>query len=116
MKALATTMVLLFVVLTMDTCNQSSHPATQPTSASTRRYHLKGNVVSVDKRASLLTVDSEAIPGFMDAMIMPYAVKPVTQLEVLSPGDAITGDVVVSDDTSWLENIVVTGHAAPARK
>ena len=81
-----------------------------------KRYHLKGKVVSVDKRANMVNVDGEEIPGFMGAMTMPYPVKPVSELDKLAPGDAITADVVVQDDNSWLENIAVTGHSAPAPK
>ena len=77
-----------------------------------KRYHLKGKVVSVDKRAKMLNVDSEAIPDFMDAMTMPYQVRPESELDTLKPGEAITADVVVQDDKSWLENIAV--HSTPA--
>jgi hypothetical protein len=40
----------------------------------------------------------------------------VSELDKLAPGDAITADVVVQDDNSWLENVAVTSHsAAPAK-
>jgi Cu/Ag efflux protein CusF len=52
----------------------------------------------------------------MGAMTMPYTVKPASELDKLAPGDAITGDVVVQDDNSWLENVVVTGHSATPAK
>jgi protein SCO1 len=83
-------------------------------SESTKRYHLKGKVVSVDQRAHTVNVNSEAIAGFMSAMIMPYNVKPEAQLDKLSPGDAIMADLVLRGDDSWLENITVTGHSGAA--
>jgi protein SCO1/2 len=84
---------------------------------SVKRYHLKGKVVSVDQQAKMVNVDSEAIPGFMDAMTMPYQVKPESELDKLSPGDAVTAYVVVQDEKAWLENIAVTAHSgAPASK
>ena len=83
-----------------------------PNQSAAKRYHLKGKVVSVDTRAKMLNVDSEAIPDFMAAMTMPYEVKPESELGKLSPGDAITADVVVGDEKAWLENIAVTRHAA----
>jgi protein SCO1 len=82
-------------------------------SAAAKRYHLKGTVVSVDQRAHMVNVDADAIPGFMDAMMMPYSVKPASELGRLSPGDAITADVVVQGDNYWLENITITGHTTP---
>jgi protein SCO1 len=80
----------------------------------TKRYSLKGKVVSVDKTAGSANIDNEPIAGFMDAMIMPYNVKPVSALDQLQPGDAITADVVVEGDKYWLENVKVTGHSKPA--
>jgi len=56
-------------------------------------------------------INGEEIPGFMGAMVMPYVVKPASALEQLSPGDAITADVVVQGDDSWIENVTVTAHA-----
>jgi protein SCO1/2 len=58
----------------------------------------------------MANIDGEEIPGFMDAMVMPYAVKPASEIEKLSPGDAITADLVVQGDDSWIENVTVTGH------
>jgi protein SCO1/2 len=64
----------------------------------------------------MVNVDSEAIPGFMDAMTMPYQVRPESELDRLAPGDQITADVVIEVDNGWLENIVVTRHAGAAKK
>lgn len=75
---------------------------------SAKRYHLKGKVVSIDKPGKMANIDSEAIPDFMSAMTMPYTVKPEGELDQLKPGEAITADVVVQDESAWLENVVVT--------
>ena len=100
-------------------CNKSSNQPTvvEPSQVkpAAKRYHLKGKVVSVDKRASMVNIDGEDIPGFMSAMTMPYPVKPVSELDKLSAGDAITADVVVQEDNAWIENVVVTGHSAVAK-
>ena len=102
-------------------CTKSSQPGpeTAQTAAATpaaKRYHLRGKVVSVDKQSKMLNVDGEAIPDFMDAMTMPYEVKPESAMDKLKPGDAITADVVVQDEKAWLENIAVTGHSTPVGK
>ena len=111
--------LLLITVLTV-ACNQKPSEPTvvvpPQVSPAAKRYHLKGKVVSVDKKSKMLNVDSEDIPGFMPAMTMPYEVKPESQLDTVKPGDAITADVVVQDEKGWLENIAVSGHAAPAGK
>ncbi len=106
--------IALFALLTTISCNKATKTADAP---GTKRYHLKGKVVSVDKQAKMVNVDADAIPDFMGAMTMPYTVKPESELDKLSPGDAITADVVAQDDKYWLENITVTGHpTAPASK
>jgi len=95
------------LILFVTSCN---HAANQ-TSSNAKRYHLKGKVVSIDKQSKMVNVDSETIPDFMEAMTMPYNIKPEDAVDKLAPGDAITADVVVQDEKSWLENITVTAHA-----
>jgi len=77
-----------------------------------QRYALKGKVVSVDSNAGEANIDAEAIPGFMDAMIMPYKIKDQGQLQKLSVGDSVTADVVVQGHEYWLENVKVTTHSS----
>ncbi|MFZ0770348.1 MAG: SCO family protein [Candidatus Sulfotelmatobacter sp.] len=101
-------------------CNrEKAQPApTASESGAAKRYALKGKVISVDKNAGSANIDNEPIAGFMDAMIMPYTIKPASALDQLQPGDSITADVVVqTDNTYWLENVKVTGHSpTPAAK
>jgi protein SCO1 len=104
--------ICLATCLLLVGCSKSTQPASQDSSqaSSGKHYQLKGKVVSIDKQGKMLNVDSEAIPGFMDAMTMPYKVKPESKLDQLHPGDAVTGDLVVTDEGALLENITVTGH------
>lgn len=96
---------LLSLTFLTVSCNKSKQ-----NEANVKRYHLKGTVVAVDTRAHMVSVDADAIPGFMAAMTMPYPVKPENELNRLDNGDQITADLVKQDDSYWLENIVVTGH------
>src|ERR1035438_9729626 len=97
-------------------CNRGpSQPGAATGQLAAKRYSLKGRVISVDKNAATANIDNEPIAGFMDAMIMPYTIKPPSTLDQLQPGDSITADVVVEPDRYWLENVKVTGHSkAPA--
>ena len=79
----------------------------QPAASQTVRYDLKGKVVSVDRSARRVTVDHEAIPGFMGAMTMAYPVRDARALDTLSAGDEVTAKLVASDGTYWLEDISV---------
>lgn len=87
-----------------------------------KRYPFTGRVVSVDGQAQSAIIDGDAIPGFMDAMAMPYKVKPSATLNHLIPGDSISAEVVVpsaakNDDAApdyWLENVQVIAHIDPS--
>jgi protein SCO1/2 len=74
-----------------------------------RRYDLKGKVVSVDRATSEVTVDHEAIPGYMEAMTMHYPLRDADALKVLDAGDRLQATLVVADDgTYWLEDPFIT--------
>ncbi|HEY4045964.1 MAG TPA: SCO family protein [Acidobacteriaceae bacterium] len=79
-------------------------------------YQLKGIVVSSDPATGEVSIDSEAIPGFMEAMIMPYKLAQPNIATELHPGDHITARLQVSDSASLLDQIVVTGQAKPDYK
>ncbi len=82
-------------------------------------YHLRGKVVSTDAAHGIVVVDHEAIPGFMDAMTMPYQLKDPGITGELHPGDTITADVLVSksaEETVVLDHIVVIAQAKPDYK
>jgi Cu/Ag efflux protein CusF len=77
------------------------------------RYHLEGKVVSVDLHEGTATIDAKAIPGYMEAMAMPYAAENPKDLEKLKAGDQITADLVVEQGVPLLTNIMVTQKAPP---
>jgi len=80
-----------------------------------KRYHLVGTVISIDTAHGSANIDGQEVPGFMAAMAMPYPVHDSKALAALSPGDQITADIVVTDNDTHLENIVVTKKGpAPA--
>ena len=79
-------------------CNRGpSQPGGATGQPAAKRYSLRGRVISVDKNAGTANIDNEPIAGFMDAMIMPYTIKPPSTLDQLQPGDSITADVVVEE-------------------
>ncbi len=54
------------------------------TKAPQQRYPLMGKVVAVHKDQRLVTIEHEAIPGYMAAMTMPFVVKDDWALGVLA--------------------------------
>ncbi len=72
-------------------------------SANEKRYDLKGKVVAVNKSERTATIAHEDIKGYMPAMTMPFKIKNDADLEMLKPGDQVTGALVVDDVSSWVE-------------
>jgi protein SCO1/2 len=73
-----------------------------------RRYPLMGVVQELQPETGKVVVSHGDIPGFMPAMIMPFAVAGGGG--GLQPGDLIEADLVVSDTDSRLERVVVKQH------
>lgn len=99
-------------------CHQSSPPASVQ-QGTARTFALRGKIISTD--ATHVTLAHEAIPGFMDAMTMPYKLKDPSVVSELHPGDTITATLhVVQDEGGYhdaeIDNIVVVAQARPDYK
>ncbi len=82
--------------------------AVEKTSAPEPVSHaLHGVIVNIDVSRRELTVKHDAIPGYMAAMTMPYAVDPSIRLDLLEPGDEITARVLGPADAPKLDEISV---------
>ncbi|MGO9319094.1 MAG: SCO family protein [Terracidiphilus sp.] len=114
----------LFSLFVMVGCHSGQKPPSQTTSNQgvaigefeRKVYHLRGKVVSTDAAKGEVTVNHEAIPGFMEAMTMPYKLQDASIISELHPGDVITADVVVMtnpDGEVLLDHIVVVAQAKP---
>jgi len=114
-RLLALPLLALFVLAA---CHSGQKPSA-PSSAETKVYHLRGKVVSTDAAQGEVTLNHEAIPGFMEAMTMAYKLKDTSVLGELHPGDTITADVLVSPDPNadyLVDHIVVVSQAKPDTK
>ena len=107
-------LILLFCATTL--ILSSSHRSKPQ---ATKRYPFTGRIISIDAQAESANIDADLIQGFMEPMVMTYKIKPASTLRQLSPGDAISAEVVVvdhdprdenADSDYWLENVKVTKH------
>ena len=108
-------MALLIALAVFPGCRASQKSATT-TSQIAQTYNLRGKVVSTSPSTQEVTVKHEAIPGFMEAMTMPYKLKAPSDLTQLHPGDTITADLLVpADDKAdlLLDHVVVVAQAKP---
>jgi protein SCO1/2 len=100
----------LAVFLMIPACNSKPPEA----SANAQRYEIKGKVVSADRANHQVTVDHEAIPGYMEAMTMTLTLSDDWVYGELTPGALIQATLIVDQGKSWLENPVITKISDPS--
>ena len=102
---------LLLLILAFAGCNKTESPKA---SDGAKRFELKGKVVSADKAEHRVTIEHEEIPGYMEAMTMPFTLLDDWVYGELKPGVLIQATLVVDQNRSWLENPVVSNVADPS--
>jgi protein SCO1/2 len=70
-----------------------------------QKYDVRGLVLKVDAPRKNMLVSCESIPGYMEAMTMPFTVRESGMLEGLKPGTAVEFTLVVDDDSSYADNV-----------
>jgi protein SCO1 len=97
-------------LVTLFGCRTAPGPM-QTANSAVKQYHVRGVVVSTNAASGEVTLDTEAIPGFMDAMTMPYTLRNPGIISELHPGDTITATLLASNTTDVLDEIVIVGQA-----
>jgi len=69
------------------------------------RYDLQGQVVSVDLQQRTVLIAHKEIPGYMEAMTMPFTLKEEWAYGRLKARDYIQATLVVEGDRTWLEDV-----------
>ena len=99
--------------------SRPAEKATNSGSVALQKFPVRGKVVAV--QGSSITLDHEAVPGFMGAMTMPYKLKDPAVATELHPGDRITATILVHKDADGfsdpiLDEVVVIAEARPDYK
>lgn len=101
-------LLIIILALPLLACRQEAPPTASPNAS---RYDLRGKVVSFDKARREVTIAHEAIPGYMEAMTMPFTLNEEWVFDVLTPGAQIQATLVVDGAKSWIETPTVTQMA-----
>ena len=72
-----------------------------------RHYRAQGIVLAVDRPNQTVTISHRAMPGYMDAMAMPFRAGPAEHLDQLSPGSRIEFQLQVGRKSSTVRHIRV---------
>ena len=106
---------LLAVALLMAGCRGTSSTQSAATDG-VKQYHVRGKVIATNPKTGEVTLDADAIPGYMEAMTMPYKLKTPDIISELHPGDTITATLLASNTSDLLDQIVVVAQAKPDYK
>ena len=107
--------LMLCLAIGLTGCRQGT--SGQGSEAGTKSYAMRGKIVAVDEAAGELTINHQAIPGFMEAMTMPYRLADPNTISEMHVGDVITARVVVQGVSApQLDHLVVVAQARPDTK
>lgn len=88
----------------------------QAVNAASTNYPVRGVLKTIKLDEQQLVIAHEEIPGFMDAMTMPFRVKDATLLTNAVVGAKISFQLHVTETESWIDNIkTLTPPDSPAR-
>ena len=74
-------------------------------SACAHRYQVQGLVLDVNRNDRTMMISHRAIPGYMDAMAMPFRVRTAPELDSVKRGDQVEFQLVVKGGTSLAERV-----------
>jgi protein SCO1/2 len=70
-----------------------------------KRYRVQGMITSMQPEARTIVVSHRAIPGYMEAMEMPFPVKRGEKLPALAPGAQVKFDLAIRNGVAQAERI-----------
>jgi protein SCO1/2 len=70
-----------------------------------QQFQASGLVLEVDKAHQTITVSHGSIPGFMDAMVMPFHVKDPKALDQVHPAMMVEFKLVVTKTSSYISDV-----------
>jgi protein SCO1/2 len=93
-------------------CRSGSQSSGGRTSASSQKqYSIRGKVVSVDQKDGVIALDTEAIPGVMEAMTMASTLQNPSVASELHPGDKLSAQLRLGAQGAMLSSIVILQQA-----
>jgi protein SCO1/2 len=84
-------------------------PLLNPNGTNTQTFSAQGVVQEVKSDGQILVIKHNAIPGYMDAMTMPFKLKGPAAGNGLQRGDEISFQLHVTENESWVDHIQKTG-------
>ncbi|MCL4181193.1 MAG: SCO family protein [Verrucomicrobia bacterium] len=117
MKRVAESIVLVLLGSALAGCGPATGPDEGSQSAippsGSRIFYVKGVVRELSPEGNSVRIRHEEIPGYMEAMTMPFQVRDEQELAGLEPGQAVLFRLVVTEDDSWIDEVTRLPDAVP---
>jgi protein SCO1 len=75
-----------------------------------QQFPVTGLVLKVDRARRILAVSCDRIPGYMDAMVMPFEVRDAKDLDGLAPGMAVDFTLVIEKESNYAEHVQIKSY------
>jgi protein SCO1/2 len=73
--------------------------------AKIRTYPARGVVREIDLVQKTVTIQHDAVPGFMPAMTMPFVVTDTGELKTIAVGDTVSFRITVTAKDGWIDHL-----------
>ena len=101
---------LACLALLLTACNQDTSKLT----ASTQIYSAKGVIKELEPDGKTAVIKHEEIPGYMQAMTMPFEVRDTNLLRGLKAGDSVSFKLAVTAKEGWISELTKLESATNA--
>jgi protein SCO1/2 len=100
--------IALALLLTLACGKTEIDNASKPLSVPGEKvYAMHGKIVGRDTKENALTLDHQAIPGYMEAMTMDYIVRGTKVESLPANGATVDAKLHVTDEKGiWITNVV----------
>lgn len=103
-------LVIALLLVTDRSAGLQARLASAQNMGDAQEYAVTGMVVSIDRPSRAFVASIQAIPGYMQAMTMPFEVRQESELQGLVPGTVVSFTLVVDRRTSHAERIRIVQY------
>ena len=79
-------------------------------SSNNKTYKVTGVVLDINEDDRTIIVDHDSIKGFMMPMVMPFKYRDRLVISDLSKGDSVKFKLIITDQSSYVDNFTVLGN------
>jgi protein SCO1/2 len=103
---------MLGLLILIAGCSGPNHENQPLPPGAERVFSVEGVVKEIKPDGLSAVIRHEAIPGYMDAMTMPFKVKGPAELKGVGAGDVVRFQFHVTGSESWMDQVKVIRSAA----